>query len=276
MNLEDILAIDTSPFDETVLDECIAGEYNISSLLRIDLCNLILRYLNLFWEKYQSDLIRTHAPHRLVGAYDTEQEDYFLWDEEAADIMHTAVNLNGWKCICLCYDSGDIEIPGNLGNDEDAETEQFHKAYMEFLDACHVEGFARKFFENEEKLMKEAVCYTDSANLGILLNEKLMKYNTLKKQHADVIREVCKEEDFHISRLEHNIWMPFWVCFAEEKKECDGEEYGVFLLGSDGCNYYGFDRFDPNWVCKTFVMDQLLDIAIKKLEVYIAAKKTVA
>lgn len=276
MNLEDILAIDTSPFDETVLDECIAGEYNISSLLRIDLCNLILRYLKLFWEKYQSDLIRTHAPHRLVGAYDTEQEDYFLWDEEAADIMHTAVNLNGWKCICLCYDSGDIEIPGNSVNDEDAETEQFHKAYMKFLDACHVEGFARKFFENEENLMKDAICYTDSAYLGILLNEKLMKYNTLKKQHADMIQEVCKEEDLHISRLEHNIWMPFWVCFAEEKKECDGEEYGVFLLGSDGYNYYGFDRFDPNWVCKTFVMDQLLDIAIKKLEVYIAAKKTVA
>ena len=78
--------------------------------------------------------------------------------------------------------------------------------------------------------MNEAVRYTDYFNLGILLNEKLITYNALKKQDADLIQTVCKEEDLHISRLEHDIWMPFWVCFAEEKKECDGEEYGVFCL----------------------------------------------
>ncbi len=44
----------------------------------------------------------------------------------------------------------------------------------------------------------------------------------------------------------------------------------------DGCKYYGFDNFDPNWLCKTFVMDQLLDLALKKLEDYIATKKLAA
>ncbi len=48
------------------------------------------------------------------------------------------------------------------------------------------------------------------------------------------------------------------------------------MLGCDGYNYYGFDNFDPNWVCKTFVMDQLLDIALKKLEAYTDAPKKVA
>lgn len=276
MTLEDILKIDTCPFDDTVLDECLGSNYSGSSSLRAGLCNLILRYLNLFWEKYQPELVKTYDPQRLVGAYDAAQEDYCFWAEEASDVMHTAVSVNGWKCICLSHDSGDIELYSDSGSNGDAETEQFHKAYMEFLDECGVEGFARKFYENEEELMKEAVCYTDSATLGILLNEKLTAYNALKKQNLDLIQAVCKEEDLHISRLEHDIWMPFWVCFAEEKKECDGEEYGVFLLGCDGYNYYGFDNFDPNWVCKTFVMDQLLDIALKKLEAYTAAKKMVA
>ncbi len=276
MTLEDILKIDTCPFDEDVLDECIAGEYNVDYAIQNTLCNLILRYLNLFWEKYQPELVRTYDPVRFVGAYDGAQEDYCFWAEEAADIMHTAVSVNGWKCVCLRHESGDIEFSGDSGSNGDSEMEQFHTAYMKFLDECRVEGFARKFFENEEKLVKEAVCYTDYFDLGILLNEKLIAYHTLKNQVEDLIQVVCREEDLHISRLEHDIWMPFWVCFAEEKKECDGEEYGVFLLGCDGYNYYGFDKFDPNWVCKTFVMDQLLDIALKKLEAYIAAKKVAA
>lgn len=273
MTLEDILKIDTCPFDDIVLDECLSGNCNTSPLLRADLCNLVLRYLNLFWEKYQPELVRTCDPKRLVGAYDEEQEDYCFWAEEASDIMYTAVNVNGWKCVCLNYDSGDIQINSDTGCNEDAENEQFHKAYMEFLDECGVDGFIRKFYENEEELMRDAVHYTDNATLGILLNEKLVSYIALKKQNPDLIQAVCKEEDLHISRLEHDIWMPFWVCFVEEKKECDGEEYSVFLLGCDGYNYYGFDNFDPNWVCKTFVMDQLLDIALKKLEVYTAIKK---
>ncbi len=276
MTLEDILKIDTCPFDDTVLDEYITGNYHASSPLRANLCNLILRYLNLFWEKYQPELVRTYDPTRLVGADDEAQEDYCFWDEEMSDIMHTAVNVNGWKCMCFRHECGDIEVSGDSGGSEDSEEERFHKAYMEFLDECGVEGFARKFFENEEKLVNEAVRYTDYFNLGILLNEKLITYNALKKQDADLIQTVCKEEDLHISRLEHDIWMPFWVCFAEEKKECDGEEYGVFLLGCDGYNYYSFDNFDPNWVCKTFVMDQLLDIALKKLEAYTDAPKKVA
>ncbi len=276
MTLEDILKIDTCPFDDTVLDECIGGDYNTSSTLQAGLCNLILRYLHLFWEKYQPEFIRTYTPPRLVGAYDYEQEDYYFWAEEASDIMHTAVSVNGWKCSCLNYVIGDIDYSYSSENHGDAETKPFHKAYMEFLDKCGVEDFARKFYENEEELMKEAVCYTDNATLGILLNEKLAAYNALKKKNEAMIQEVCKEEDLHISRLEHDIWTPFWVCFAEEKKECDGEEYGVFLLGCDGCNYYGFDNFDPNWVCKTFVMDQLLDLALKKLEDYIATKKLAA
>lgn len=190
--------------------------------------------------------------------------------------MHTAVSVNGWKCIGLRHECGDIEVSDDSGGSGDSEEERFHKAYMEFLDECGVEGFARKFFENEEKLVKDAAYYTDYFELGILLNEKLIAYNALKKQDEDLIQVVCKEEDLHISRLEHDIWMPFWACFAEEKKECDGEEYGVFLLGCDGYNYYGFDNFDPNWVCKTFVMDQLLDIALKKLEAYTDAPKKVA
>ena len=276
MTLEDILKVDTCPFDDTVLDECLGCDCYPAPSLRANLCNLILRYLNLFWEKYQPELVRTYDPQRLVGAYDDAQEDYCFWAEEASDIMQTAVNINGWKCICLTHDSGDIEIYSDTGCDGDTETEQFHKAYMKFLDECGVDGFVRKFYENEEGLMRDAVQYTDSATLGILLNDKLTSYIALKKQNPDLIQTVCKEEDLHISRLEHDIWMPFWVCFAEEKKECDGEEYGVFLLGCDGYNYYGFENFDPNWVFKTFVMDQLLDIALKKLEAYTAVKKMVA
>ena len=67
MTLEDILKIDTCPFDDTVLDEYITGNYHASSPLRANLCNLILRYLNLFWEKYQPELVRTYDPTRLVG-----------------------------------------------------------------------------------------------------------------------------------------------------------------------------------------------------------------
>lgn len=70
MTLEDILKIDTCPFDDTVLDEYITGNYHASSPLRANLCNLILRYLNLFWEKYQPELVRTYDPTRLVGADD--------------------------------------------------------------------------------------------------------------------------------------------------------------------------------------------------------------
>lgn len=276
MTLEDILKIDTCPFDDTVLDRCLTGSYYDSSALQADLYNLVLRYLNLFWEKYQPELVTTYAPQRLVGAYDDAQDAYCFWVEEASDIMQTAINVNGWKCICLNYESGDIEIPDDTGGNEKAEAERFHKAYMEFLDECSVDGFVRKFYENEEGLMSDAVHYTDNATLGILWNEKLMSYIAFKKQNPDLVQAVCKEEDLHISRLENDVWMPFWVCFAEEKKECDGEEYGIFLLGCDGYNYYGFDHFNPNWVFKTFVMDQLLDIALMKLEAYDAVKKTAA
>lgn len=276
MTLEDILKIDTCPFDDDVLEQCVVGEYHTAPLFRNNLCNLIIRYLNLFWKKYQPDLVRTYTPDRLVGAFDKEEDSFLFWVEEAADIMYTAVNNNGWQCILLHYCSGDIDLPDNYREDQDAATEQFHEAYMEYLDECGVEGLARKFFENEEELMKDVIYYTEDAQLGILLNLKLSAYNMLKKKDAAMVQKVCKEEDLHISRLEQDIWMPFWVCFVEEKKECEGEEYGVFLLGSDGYNYYSFDHFDPNWVCKTFVMDQLLDIALKKLEVYIAANKLVA
>lgn len=273
MTLEDILEIDTCPFDETVLEAYIMGDYIPSTLLQIDLCNLIIRYLNLFWEKYQPDLIRTYTPNRIVGVHDEGQDECFAWGYEAMDIMHTTILVNGWKCINLHYESGDIECYDGSGGNRDEESGQFHTAYMEFLDKIEAEGFARKLLENEEELMKDAVSYTESAVLGILWNEKLSSYNELKKQNTDMIQEACKEEDFHISRLEQDIWMPFWLCFAGEKRECDGEEYGTFLLGNDGYNDYYYDRFDPNWVCRTFVMDQLLDIALKKLEDYIAAKK---
>lgn len=276
MTLEDILKIDTCPFDEDVLDECVAGEFQAPYEMRSSLCNLIVRYINLFWEKYQSDLVRTLAPDRIVGACDEDEDEFMLWISEAHDIMCTAVIINGWQCACLRFCSGDIEISSAHGNDEDTEAEQFHEAYMKYLDECEMEDSVRRFFENEEKLMREATCYTDEAEMGILLNKKLSAYNALKKKNAAMIQEVCKEEDLHISVLEHDIWKPFWVCFAEEKKEYEGEEYGVFLLGSDGYNYYNYDRFDPNWVCKAFVMDQLLDLALSKLEAYIATKKLVA
>ena len=58
MTLEDILKIDTCPFDDTVLDECITGNYHASAPLRANLCNLILRYLNLFWEKRRNNLLK--------------------------------------------------------------------------------------------------------------------------------------------------------------------------------------------------------------------------
>lgn len=276
MTLKDILAIDTCPFDEDVLNECIKGEFNIPYAIRSALCNLILHYLNLFWEKYQPDLIRTYAPDRLVGAGEEDEDDYFIWTSEAESILHTAVTVNGWQCICLQHNPGDIELSDVVENGDDSEAARFHEAYMRYLDACDVEGFARTFFNNEEALMKDVAYYMEDAVIGILWNEKLSAYTALKKKNAAMIQEVCKEEDFYISRLEHDIWMPFWVCFVEEKKEYKEEEYGVFLLGCDGYNYYYFDCFDPNWVCKTFVMDQLLDLALKKLEAYIAAKKLVA
>ena len=276
MTLEDILRIDICPFDEEVLDECIGEGNAVTYEICNSLYNLIIRYIGLFWEKYQSDYISASVPDRIIGACDVETDEYPFWMEAAQDLMYTAVSLNGWRCIWLNFGSGDIELADTSGNDEEARAVQFHEAYMQYLDKCGVDGFERKFFENEEKLMMDAVYYTEYAELGLLFNKKLSAYNALKKQNAAMIQEVCKEEDIHISRLEHTIWMPFWVCFAEEKKECEGEEYGVFLLGNDGYNYYNFDRFDPNWVCKTFVMDQLLDLALKKLEVYIAANNLVA
>ena len=60
MTLEDILKIDTCPFDDTVLDECLTGNCYASSALRANLCNLILRYLNLFWQKYQPEIAVTY------------------------------------------------------------------------------------------------------------------------------------------------------------------------------------------------------------------------
>lgn len=276
MTLEDILKIDTCPFDEDVLDECVAGEYNASYEIRSSLCNLILRYINLFWEKYQSDRVRTYAPDRIVGTDDVDEDEFVLWVEEAHDIMCTAANVNGWQCAYLRFYSGDIELSDAHGNGKGTEAEQFHEAYMKFLDEYEMRDYERKIFENEEELVRDVACYTDEAIIGILRNEKLAAYNALKKKNAAMIQEVCKEEDLHISELEHDIWMPFWVCFVEEKKEYEGEEYGVFVLGSDGYNYYHFDRFDPNWVCKAFVMDQLLALALTKLEAYIATKKLVA
>lgn len=274
MTLEDILKIDTCPFDENVLDECVAGEYNAPYEIRSSLCNLILRYLNLFWEKYQPNSIRTFAPDRIVGTNDVDEDEFMLWVEEAHDIMCKAANVSGWQCAYMRFYSGDIELSNTHGN-KDAEAE-FHEAYMKYLDEYEMEDFERKIFENEEALMRDAVYYTDEAVIGILRNEKLSAYNALKKKDAAMIQEVCKEEDLHISELEHDIWMPFWVCFVEEKKEYEGKEYGVFLLGCDGYNYYQFDRFDPNWVCKTFVLNQLLDLALTKLEAYNATKKLVA
>lgn len=276
MTLEDILKIDTCPFDDSVLDKFFGGDYNGSVSLQANMCNLILRYLNLFWRKYQPEMVRAYSPQRLVGVYDGEEDDYCFWVEEASDIMHTAVSVNGWECVCLNYESGDIKISDHPVNYGDAENEPFHKAYMEYLDECGVKGFVRKIFEKEEKKMRDAAFYADNAILGILLNEKLTAYNAFKKRNPDWVQTVCKEEDLHISKLEHDIWQPFLVCFVEEKRKCKGVEYGVFLLGCDGYSYFGFDNFDPNWVCKTFVMDQLLDIALGKMEAYIAAKKSVA
>lgn len=275
MTLEDILKIDTNPFDGDVLDECIGGEYFVTHIMWSSLYNLIVRYLNLFWEKYQPGLVKTYAPDRIIGRYDEDEDedDPMFWIGEARDLMCTAIHTNGWQCACLRFCSGDIEISKDDG---DTEEEQFHEAYMKYLDAYELEDFERRIFENEEKLMRDAACYTDEAEIGILTNKKLSAYNALKKKNAAMVQEVCREEDIHISLLEYDIWKPFWICFVEEKKEFEGGEYGVFLLGSDGYNYFDFDRFDPNWVCKTFVMDQLLDLALTKLEAYIAANELVA
>lgn len=62
MILEDILKIDTCPFDDTVLDECITGNYHASPPLRANLCNLVLRYLNLFGKSTSRSLSERMIP----------------------------------------------------------------------------------------------------------------------------------------------------------------------------------------------------------------------
>lgn len=271
MELKEILKVDTEPIPEEFIEQlCGHGGYcEMPSNFMYHILSLTMRYFQLFDKKYQVGLEKALEDYQVLGLdVNPYDEKFECWYEDSRILMDIAINCFNWDVYCM-YASWEWEY--SLEKRED-----FHDAYLKYIETAGIDQKTKSIFKQEENMVEEAACYLEEGSLWMMRNKKLEKYLNLRKQNIKLIEKLCKEEDKYIQIADEGIWAPLYDGFSYEKKEYNGIPYLIIMTGSDGYNYYGEECFNPNWICKAFVLDELLNLALGKLENGMAAVSTAA
>lgn len=271
MELKEILKVDTEPFPEEVIEQLCgrSGYYEMPSNFTYHILSLIMRYFQLFDKKYQVGLKKALEDYQVLGLKaDVDNEKFEYWYEDSRILMDMAISCFNWDVYCM-YANWDRE-------DSLAKGENFHDTFLQYMETVDADLETKNILKQEESIIEEAACYLEEGSLWLMRNKKLEKYLSMRKQNMKLIEKLCKEEDKYIQIANEGIWTPLYDGFSYEKKEYNGIPYLIIVTGSDGYNYYGEECFNPNWICKAFVLDELLNLALDKLESGMAAVETAA
>lgn len=277
MELKEILEIDTEPFSEDILEDFIFQDNYSASTYSNHFEILIMRYFYLFNQKYQIGMERVIENNRMLGIESTDYEDEIPWYyEDSRSLMDYAIGHFGWDFRCFNVDSIEVDNLTTDCFDSEEGREKFNNYFLACLKKFEYDPKVIKMFLQEGEIAFNAHCGLEEGEIWIIYNEKLSNYLQLREQHQDIIEKICKVEDMHIHMMESTIWEPLYNCFYTEKKNCDGEPYLVLITGYDGYSGCGEENFNPNWVCRAYVFNELLDLVLKKLENYMSMAEIAA
>lgn len=277
MRYEDVKEMEEIPFDEDVLGELCSPAY-ASPMLPDVYAVLILRYYRKYDEQYGTNLTDGVEIPQLIPEREDKYGDDIFWYEEIPDVMEKAMAASGWDVVWINTTVEELQEAVVDMNDIEAQKDNFHYAYTNYLDELFTDGFVKSCFMQEEETAMETTEYLEDGHLGIMWNEKLQKYMRYRTEKKDVVAVLCPEEDRCIEMLSEDIWEPYMVAHVQDMVEYGGKEYSGWkycriVLGCDGYNYYWFESINPNWICSAIKLSRMLDLALEKLESYEKGKE---
>lgn len=263
MKLEEILKIDTEPFDEDILEDVYYRAYGDSTMMPDSFAALIFRYCRKFDEQYGTSLVADMVIERVLpeDAYDC---DKLLWKENMDGVIFGAMMEGGWYMEWIGTYIEDLRI---LIEETGESEKEFPEAFKKFLDDIYEDCFVKSCLLEEKETIQE-VCWLEDSMVGILWNSSLERYNQYRKGNEKVIATICPEEDKGIAILQDLVWEPYVMWHTQKTGVCKGKKYGLVILGCDGYNYCDTTDINPNWIFRIIKLGWLLKLAWEKIDCY--------
>lgn len=261
--LEEILSVNTEPFDEDILkDVYYEGYYNSPRMLD-SFAVLIFLYYKKFDEQYGTSLAVGIDMEQVLAeaAYDDEN---FLWRENIVSVIYETLCESGWNIHWLTDCLEGFSAVKEKSGDSD---EEFHKAYKEFLNDLYKNCFVKSCLLKEEEEIRDAGWLEESL-VGLLWNDDYDRYKQYKKKNKQVIETICPKEDMGICILEEEVWNPYVMWYSQKTGIHRGKKYSLIVLGCDGYNYCSYEDINPNWIFRILKMGWLLQSALEKIDCY--------
>lgn len=278
MTYQEIMRIDTEPFDIDVLEEIYDGYSGITISAVYAL--ILFHYYRKFDQVYGTNLTAcVDIPRGLINErmeLDMDQDDTTVyWYETAPVLLDAAMLESGWnqfwidmndELICAAFDHSDTP--------KDCK-ETFHQNYTRYLDENLEDCLVKTACRREEDTLYEAREYLESGYMGIFWNEQLTDYMNFRRKSREVVQAACPEEDAAIARLEEEVWEPYGMFLVEKKENVEDWAYGVVVIGCDGYNWTDHSSINPNWIPAAIKLKMLLDLAMEKIRRYREQEKAV-
>ncbi len=257
---EDIVQIDTEPFDTDVLEEIYVRPYATEVYMTDCFALLMFHYFQIFDKRYGTHIAGGLEIGRTIGYND----DLDFWYLEAASLLENAMYDCGW-----CVEPVSTEFLKEYLADEDRawkDEDYFQQGYRRCLDTVLDDCFLKDVLLAEWETAMDAIGRLEEGYLVIVWNPELHTYMQFREEHSDVIEAACKGEDQWIIKLEEDIWEPYMAFYECKKREISGKSYCSVELGCDGYSFVSFEAINPNRICRAVKLYKMLQLANEKIE----------
>lgn len=270
MKFEEIREMETEPFDEEILESVYCGPYDSSAMMSDGYAVLILLYFMKFDERYGTRLAKFVDIEQILPNF-MDDSDRLLWRENIDSVINQTMHESGWDMEWLItYDERLRMVLEEEGDSKEA----FHEVFKDFLDEIYYDCFVKSCFLQEEEEIRETIEYLEEGEVGIMWNSNLERYEKYHKKNKEIVAAICPEEDYYISILQEDVWMPYVASYTQKKSVCEDRMYGMVVLGCNGYSFCSSIDINPNWILKAIKLGWMLQLALEKIDCYENAKRS--
>lgn len=256
LTLEELKEIDREPFNEEYLRKIVSPSNIIPKKLQYIMCSLVSQYFKLFGSLYGINF-EINIFNSFLSKKELEyEEDLFVWVNYVQELFQQVTDILHWKFIIIEYEH-------EYEHEEDDRSEGiFYNSLKHYLKLSTYDEIEKKIIWKNRDILYETNTFLDYGYCVLLYNPKLREF----RQESSNYKNICKEESDMINSLLSEVWIPFYYDYSYRQDKIRSLDYVYYEFGDSGESTVGFETFNPNWICKAFVLDQLLDLALDKIK----------
>jgi len=269
MDFNEIMGIDRSPFDQDLLMDICHPQSMVDGLSYLLYRICINRYFVKFEQTYGIGsklyiyILRLRLECLREQEFDMDRCDV-LADvyEDNSELFYSFLNDTGWDMFGF-----DVEWLSEIM--EESGKELYDTPWEEIL---HFFVQNTTLDKSEDITMlgagKEVIYGAGGFDVGevyFIWNRKLAAYMHLKERYKKLVDRIIPEESKAISMTVNEIQTPLFYSWDSDSGLLIDRYYIVFSMGSNGYDYVSWDSLNYNALFSFFVLDLLLQDAMKKL-----------